>query len=62
MLILSGKLPEGSKAYFECELGLGSRIIHHPSVCQANGEWTQTARCEGIGCTSSNLNCACSVE
>ena len=45
---------EGTRAYFRCELGNGRRTVHHPVVCQANGEWTQTARCEGRSSTVSN--------
>ena len=52
----------GTKAYFRCELGNGSRIIHHPSVCQANGEWTQTAGCEGSTFTGSYLNWVKSIS
>ena len=44
----NGNWIEGSKAYFECELGYGGRIVQHPSVCQANGTWTYVAKnCEG---------------
>ena len=46
-LPVNGRFPEGTKVYFECELGSGSRIIHHPSICQSNGQWTQTSGCEG---------------
>ena len=48
-LPVNGSFPDGTKAYFECELGSGSSIIHHPSTCQSNGEWTQTSGCEGSG-------------
>ena len=48
----NGSYPEGSRAYFKCEL-VGSRILYHPSVCLANGKWTQTSRCEGSRFTGS---------
>ena len=52
---VNGKYREGTEAYFfECELEPGSQILHRPSVCQANGEWTQTSGCEGIRSTGSS--------
>ena len=45
--MVHGSYPEGTAVHFECELGYGNRIVNHPSVCQANGTWTQAARCEG---------------
>ena len=33
-------LPEGTEAYLTCDLGQGSNVVNHPSVCQANGTWT----------------------
>ena len=44
--LVNGRYREGSKIYFKCELGIGNKIMYHPMVCQANGEWTQF-RCEG---------------
>ena len=55
---VNGKYPEGTKVYFPCELGSGSRIIYHPSVCQVNGQWKQTSGCEGISSFGSNRNSA----
>ena len=51
---VEGTYYEGTRVYLRCELGHGSRIVHHPMVCQANGEWTQTARCEGRKSIASN--------
>ena len=59
--LVNGKYREGDKAYFKCELGIGNKIMYHPSVCQANGEWTQF-RCEGIRFTDSIKECAYSIE
>ena len=53
---VNGKYPEGTGAYFRCELGFGSRIIHHPSVCQPNGDWIPTSRCEGNRFRSTDLS------
>ena len=45
---VNGTFPVGTEAYFECMLGYGSRIVHHPAVCQANGRWRYVEdNCEG---------------
>ena len=43
---VNGKFREGVGPTCVCELGFGTNIIYHPSVCQANGEWTQST-CKG---------------
>ena len=54
---VNGKYREGTQAFFfECELEPGSRILHRPNVCQANGEWSQTSGCEGIRSTGSSVH------
>ena len=45
---VNGRFPLGSEVYFECELGYGSRIVHHPGVCEASGSWKYVEdNCEG---------------
>ena len=52
---VNGRYPEGTEAKFECDLGFeNNRVIFHPTVCQANGNWIPTARCEGSRSTVLN--------
>ena len=57
---VNGRYREGTEAYYTCELGYGSGIIQHPSICQANGTWTLEEACEGK--SYSKLDCTFSFE
>ena len=47
----------GAYAIYQCETELSNRLIHHPTVCQPDGEWKPASFCESKSSIDLYLQC-----